>query len=127
MAQHESQTDAKKGFGGRFGVQKDRQDEVHVPWVSLCVLNWWSRTHTHTSPSLPLLLLLLLQLQAAVGWDYQAQLAQHESQTDTKKGFGGQFGVQRDRQDKVGGSVCYITSLNVKTEPKRDHVYSIVI
>ena len=43
----------------------------------------------------------LCYLQAAVGWDYQEKLAQHESQTDAKKGFGGKYGVQKDRQDKV--------------------------
>lgn len=36
-----------------------------------------------------------------MGWDYQAKLEQHESQTDQTKGFGGKFGVQKDRQDKV--------------------------
>ena len=36
-----------------------------------------------------------------MGYDYQEKLAQHESQTDAKKGFGGKYGVQRDRQDKV--------------------------
>jgi len=36
-----------------------------------------------------------------VGWDYQAKLEQHESQTDHTKGFGGKYGVQKDRQDKV--------------------------
>lgn len=25
---HHSQTDAAKGFGGKYGVQKDRQDKV---------------------------------------------------------------------------------------------------
>ena len=47
-------------------------------------------------PSLP-----FTPLQAAVGWDYQEKLAQHESQTDAKKGFGGRYGVQKDRQDEV--------------------------
>lgn len=42
-----------------------------------------------------------LIVQSAVGWDYQAQLAKHESQTDATKGFGGRYGVQRERQDKV--------------------------
>ena len=28
LSKHESQTDAAKGFGGRYGVQADRQDEV---------------------------------------------------------------------------------------------------
>ena len=40
-------------------------------------------------------------VQSAVGWDYQAQLAKHESQTDATKGFGGRYGVQKERQDKV--------------------------
>jgi len=40
-------------------------------------------------------------LQSAVGWDYQAQLAKHQSQTDAAKGFGGRYGVQKERQDKV--------------------------
>lgn len=43
----------------------------------------------------------VLSSQSAAGWDYQAKLAQHESQTDATKGFGGKFGVQTDRQDKV--------------------------
>ena len=30
LSKHESQTDAAKGFGGKYGVQKDRQDEVCV-------------------------------------------------------------------------------------------------
>jgi len=42
-----------------------------------------------------------------VGWDYQTERAQHQSQTDTKVGFGGRFGVQKDRQDKV--NIYYIT------------------
>ena len=40
-------------------------------------------------------------LQSAVGWDYQAGLAAHGSQTDAAKGFGGKYGVQKERVDKV--------------------------
>ena len=39
--------------------------------------------------------------QSALGWDHQSELSAHASQTDAKKGFGGRFGVQTDRQDKV--------------------------
>lgn len=42
-----------------------------------------------------------LHLQSAVGWEYQAELSKHESQTDAAKGFGGKYGVQKDRQDEV--------------------------
>jgi cortactin len=34
------------------------------------------------------------------GWEYKADLAKHESQTDHSAGFGGKFGVLKDRQDK---------------------------
>ncbi|MEQ2164262.1 hypothetical protein GOODEAATRI_004710 [Goodea atripinnis] len=37
----------------------------------------------------------------AVGHDYVAQVEQHSSQKDMAKGFGGKFGVQKDRVDKV--------------------------
>ena len=30
MQKHESQTDGAKGFGGKFGVQTDRQDKAAV-------------------------------------------------------------------------------------------------
>ena len=35
-----------------------------------------------------------------MGHDYQAQLQKHASQTDAAKGFGGKYGVQKDRVDK---------------------------
>ena len=44
----------------------------------------------------------LCDTQAAVGHDHVEKVAQHASVTDTKKGFGGKFGVQTDRVDKVG-------------------------
>lgn len=39
--------------------------------------------------------------QDAVGHNYVADVAQHSSQTDAAKGFGGKFGVQKDRVDRV--------------------------
>ena len=41
--------------------------------------------------------------QSAVGYEYQAELSKHGSQTDAAKGFGGKFGVQKDRQDQSAG------------------------
>ena len=40
-------------------------------------------------------------MQSAVGSDYVANVEKHSSQTDAAKGFGGKYGVQKDRQDKV--------------------------
>ena len=55
--------------------------------------------------------------QSAVGWDYQAQLAKHGSQTDAAKGFGGKFGVQKDHKDKVSvfKTTCECVCLSVVT------------
>lgn len=32
LSQHVSQTDAAKGFGGKYGVQQDRKDQSAVGW-----------------------------------------------------------------------------------------------
>lgn len=37
-----------------------------------------------------------------MGTNYVAQVEKHSSQKDASKGFGGKFGVQEDRVDKVG-------------------------
>ena len=53
--------------------------------------------------------------KSAVGHDYVAKVEKHASQTDAAKGFGGKFGVQSDRVDKVTRNthphfvrICYI-------------------
>ena len=35
-----------------------------------------------------------------MGWEHVEQVEKHESQKDYKSGFGGQYGVLSDRQDK---------------------------
>lgn len=40
-------------------------------------------------------------IQVAVGHNYVAQVEQHSSQRDAARGFGGKFGIQKDRVDKV--------------------------
>lgn len=37
----------------------------------------------------------------ALGSDYVAEVEKHSSQKDAAKGFGGKYGVQKDRVDKV--------------------------
>lgn len=39
--------------------------------------------------------------KSAVGHDYVGKVEKHVSQTDYAQGFGGKFGVQTDRVDKV--------------------------
>lgn len=57
------------------------------------------------SLSLPLCSGFFVPVQVALGNDYVAQVDKHSSQKDASKGFGGKFGVERDRVDKVGTQV----------------------
>ena len=63
--------------------------------------------------------------QSAVGWDYQAQLAKHESQKDAAKGFGGRYGIQKERQDKVLADIdtCYL--MGKKQQNKNPYVHNV--
>lgn len=36
-----------------------------------------------------------------MGHNYVAEVEQHSSQTDAARGFGGKYGVQKERVDKV--------------------------
>lgn len=42
-----------------------------------------------------------------MGHEYVADVGKHSSQTDAAQGFGGKFGIQRDRIDKV----CWMEQL----------------
>lgn len=43
---------------------------------------------------------LIFCYKSAVNWDHKEKLEKHVSQKDYVAGFGGKFGVQKDRQDK---------------------------
>lgn len=49
-------------------------------------------------------------VQVALGHDYVAQVEQHSSQKDAAQGFGGKFGVQKDRVDKVRRGIPLVLS-----------------
>ena len=52
--------------------------------------------------------------KSAVDASYKAKLAAHQSQTDAAKGFGGKYGVQKDRIDKVSTSfILNISKLDI--------------
>ncbi len=40
-----------------------------------------------------------------MGFEYQANLSKHKSQTDGSKGFGGKYGVETGNQDAVSLSI----------------------
>ncbi|VDP69893.1 unnamed protein product [Echinostoma caproni] len=79
VPKHSSQTDYSAGFGGKYGVQTDRQDQVGELFFFFAVR---------------------LSVLCSLGWDHKEHVEAHASQKDYSAGFGGKFGVQKDRQDK---------------------------
>ena len=53
--------------------------------------------------------------QSAVGHEYVAEVEKHSSQTDAARGFGGKYGVEKDRADKVSDN-------SLPVPPNSDHV-----
>lgn len=63
-------------------------------------------------------------MQTAVGFDYKADLAKHGSQVDAAKGFGGKYGVQKERKDEVGISSAECTCIHIATYIYNNLVYT---
>lgn len=61
--------------------------------------------------------------KSAVGHDYIAPHFKHASQTDYSSGFGGKYGVQSDRIDKVWLLIFYLWSVFKITWLNSYHVY----
>lgn len=92
---------ASFGYGGKFGVEKDRMDQSAVGH------DYVAQLHQHESQS---------DYKTGFGgkfgvqndrvdksaltWEHKEVIEKHTSQKDYSSGFGGKFGVQKDRQDK---------------------------
>uniref|UniRef100_A0A1I8ALW0 SH3 domain-containing protein n=1 Tax=Steinernema glaseri TaxID=37863 RepID=A0A1I8ALW0_9BILA len=97
----EEQPKASEGYGGKFGVQKDRMDKCAEGW------QYEGKVEGHASQKDyskgfggKYGVDTDRKDKSALGWDEKVELAKHDSQKDTAMGYGGKFGVQKDRQDK---------------------------
>ncbi|XP_008933289.1 PREDICTED: hematopoietic lineage cell-specific protein-like [Merops nubicus] len=101
VEKHSSQKDYSKGFGGRYGVERDKVDKAAVGF------DYKSQGEKHNSQKDYSVgfggkfgVQRDRQDKSALGWDHQEEVQPHTSQTDYAKGFGGRYGVQKDRVDK---------------------------
>lgn len=113
LADHASVTDNKKGFGGKFGVQKDRVDQVRrftSPLAGSLITQsgigvscvGLSMRFVCVRSDVPFVALFVVSAcQSAASYSYVGTTDKHSSQKDYTSGFGGKFGVQKDRTDKV--------------------------
>ncbi|XP_068442986.1 src substrate protein p85-like [Clinocottus analis] len=93
---------ASYGYGGKFGVERDRMDKVALG------NDYVAQVEQHSS-----------QKDAAqgfggkfgvqkdrvdksaMGFEYKGEVQQHASQKDHSKGFGGKYGVEKEKVDKA--------------------------
>ncbi|NXN55666.1 HCLS1 protein, partial [Rynchops niger] len=127
VGKHSSQTDAAQGFGGKYGVQRDRADK------SALGFEYKGEVEKHSSQKGKSMGTYYSKGfggrygverdkvdKAAVGFDYKSQAEKHDSQKDYAKGFGGRYGVQKDRIDKSAAGfneMAAPTSSYEKTRP----------
>ncbi|CAG9810821.1 unnamed protein product [Chironomus riparius] len=91
----------RHGYGGKFGVEKDRMDK------SALGHDYVGKVEKHASQKDYVTgfggkfgVDKDRMDKSAVGFDYVGKVEKHDSQADYKKGFGGKFGVESDRMDK---------------------------
>ncbi|XP_050069562.1 src substrate cortactin isoform X1 [Anopheles maculipalpis] len=92
---------ASHGYGGKFGVEKDRMDKSAVGHEHIEKVEKHASQKDYVSGFGGKFGVQKDRVdKSALGWDHVEKVDKHESQKDYKTGFGGKFGVQQDRQDK---------------------------
>ncbi|CAG2197271.1 CTTN [Mytilus edulis] len=99
--EYEKGPKASEGYGGKFGVMKDRMDKSAVGHEYQADL---SKHASQTDAAKGFGGKYGVQQdrkdKAAMGYDYQGKTDKHASQKDYSTGFGGKYGVEQTRVDK---------------------------
>ncbi|XP_030373926.1 src substrate cortactin [Scaptodrosophila lebanonensis] len=109
------------GYGGKFGVEKDRMDK------SAMGHDYQGKVEKHASQkdySEGFGGKFGVQSdrvdKSAAGWDHVEKVEKHASQKDYATGFGGKFGVQSDRVDKSAVGWDHVEKVE-KHESQKDY------
>ncbi|XP_049733591.1 hematopoietic lineage cell-specific protein isoform X3 [Elephas maximus indicus] len=98
----ESGPKASHGYGGRFGVERDRMDKSAVGHEYVAeVEKHSSQTDAARGFGGKYGVERDRADESAVGFDYKGEVEKHTSQKDYSHGFGGRYGVEKDKQDKA--------------------------
>lgn len=109
------------GYGGKFGLEKDRMDKSAVGNDYVGKVEKHSSQKDYASGFGGKFGVQSDRVdKSAVGWDHIEKVEKHESQVDHKTGFGGKFGVQTDRVDKSAVGWDHIEKVE-KHESQVDH------
>ncbi|XP_071445060.1 src substrate cortactin-like isoform X2 [Hetaerina americana] len=89
------------GYGGKYGIQKDRMDQSAVGHDYIAkVEKHVSQKDYSTGFGGKFGVQTDRVDKSALSWDHREAPEKHASQTDFSIGFGGRYGVQSDRQDR---------------------------
>lgn len=98
----ESGPKASHGYGGRFGVERDRMDKSAVGHEYVAeVEKHSSQTDAARGFGGKYGVEKDRADKSAVGFDYKGEVEKHTSQKDYSRGFGGRYGVEKDKRDKA--------------------------
>merc|ERR1711892_23226 len=100
--QQEDGYKSSTGYGGKFGVQKDRMDKSAMGHDFIAKVDKHDSQKDYKTGFGGKFGVQTDRVdKSALGWGHVEKVGKHESQTDYKTGFGGQYGVQTDRVDKT--------------------------
>lgn len=89
------------GYGGKFGVEKDRMDKSAVGHDYIGKVEKHASQKDYSEGFGGKFGVQKDRVdKSAVDWDHKEKIEKHSSQKDYSEGFGGKFGVQNDRVDK---------------------------
>lgn len=109
------------GYGGKFGVEKDRMDKCALGHEYIAKLEKHASQKDYNAGFGGKYGIQTDRVdQSAVNWDYKEKLEKHTSQKDYVSGFGGKFGIQTDRQDKSAVGWDHIEKVE-KHESQKDY------
>lgn len=109
------------GYGGKFGLEKDRMDKSAVgnDYVGK-VEKHASQKDYSTGFGGKFGVQEDRKDKSALGWDHIEKVEKHGSQQDYSKGFGGKFGVEEGRKDKSALGWDHVEKVE-KHESQTDH------
>ncbi|XP_060526391.1 src substrate cortactin [Cylas formicarius] len=110
------------GYGGKFGIQKDRMDSSAVGHEYIGKVEKHASQKDYSTGFGGKFGVQTDRVdKSAVSWDHKEKIEKHTSQKDYVSGFGGKFGVQTDRQDKSAVGWDHIEKVE-KHESQKDYV-----
>ncbi|XP_014853967.1 PREDICTED: hematopoietic lineage cell-specific protein-like isoform X3 [Poecilia mexicana] len=93
---------ASYGYGGKFGVEKDRMDKVAMGHDYVAQVEQHSSQKDMAKGFGGKFGVQKDRVdKSAMGFEYKGEVQQHASQKDYAKGFGGKYGVEKEKVDKA--------------------------